>query len=68
MTDEEIPVSEEKKVPLFLYITYIILIVGGIWGFITYWNGSHGWLDRGYWKPLQQAAGTTYPFESKKPV
>ena len=64
---EEIPDSEERKIPLFLYITYGLVLVGGILGFITYWNGSQGWLDRGFWKPLQQAAETTYPFTKKEP-
>ncbi|MFC2049223.1 hypothetical protein ACFLR2_00935 [Chlamydiota bacterium] len=67
MSDEEIPVSEERKVPLFLYITYVLLIVGGLAAFWAYWNGSHGWLDRGFWKPLQQAAETTYPYKPKEP-
>lgn len=61
MTQEEIPDSEERKIPLFLYITYIILILGGLWGFIFFWNGSRGWFDRGFWHPLQEAASTTYP-------
>ncbi len=67
MKEDEIPVSEDRKVPRFLYITYILLIIGGIWGFFAYWNGSQGWLDRGFWKQLQQAADTTYPYEHKEP-
>jgi hypothetical protein len=66
-TEEEIPHSEERKIPRFLYFTYILLLIGGIWAFITFWNGSWGWLDRGFWHNLQQAAGTTYPYEKKEP-
>jgi hypothetical protein len=58
MDEEEIS-SEERKIPRFLLITYIILILGGICGFFLYWNGSHGFLDRGYWQQLQQAARTS---------
>ncbi len=63
MDEVEIPPSEDKKIPKFLHITYLFLFIWGIWGFIAYWNGSHGWLDRGYWQALQKAAHTTYPFE-----
>lgn len=64
---EDVPPSEDRKIPKFLYVTYIVLAVWGIWGFIAYWNGSHGFLDRGYWQRLQRAAYTTYPFEKKEP-
>ena len=64
---EDIPESEEKKIPKFLYVAYIVVFAWGIWAFIMYWNGSHGWLDRGYWQKLQQAADTTFPFEQKEP-
>lgn len=67
MEEEEIPSTEERKIPKFLFITYVLVFLGGIWGLIAYWNGSHGWFDRGYWQQLQQAAGTTYPFEKKEP-
>jgi hypothetical protein len=65
MNEEEIPHSEERKIPPFLIVTYIIVIIGGLLGLIAYWNGSHGWLDRGYWQPLQKAAETTSPFKPK---
>jgi hypothetical protein len=65
--EEDIPVSADRKVPKFLYVTYLFMFVWGIWAFIAYWNGSHGWLDRGYWKQLQEAAHTTFPFEEKEP-
>jgi len=62
--EQEVPPSEERKIPKFLKVIYLILAVWGIWAFITYWNGSHGFLDRGYWQKLQKAAHTTYPFET----
>lgn len=63
--EEEIPSSDEKKIPTFLYFTYAILILGGIVAFFAFWNGSAGWSDRGYSQKLQQAASTTYPYEKK---
>lgn len=54
--------SADAKVPLWLKMTYIILPIWGIISFCIYWNGSHGWLDRGYWQQLQRAANTTFPF------
>lgn len=65
--NEEIPESEERKIPKFLHITFWILVIWGIGAFIMYWNGSQGFLDRGYWRKLQQAANTTFPFEEEKP-
>ncbi len=53
--------SADAKVPGWLKWSYIIL---PIWGFIwlfLYWNGSVGWLDRGYWQQLERAANTTRP-------
>ncbi len=64
--NEEIPESEDHKIPKFLYVTYLFVFVWGLWGLTAYWNGSHGWLDRGYWKQLQRAAQTTYPFEESE--
>jgi hypothetical protein len=61
--DEEIPTSEERKIPLFLYVVYLLLVVGGICAFLIFWNGSKGWFDRGFWHELQQAAQTTYPYK-----
>ncbi len=64
---EEIPPTDEKKIPLFLYITYVVVLLWGLWAFYAYWNGSQGFLGHGYWRPLQKAAATTYPFEKKSP-
>lgn len=55
--------SYDAKVPLWLKLTYLILPIWGIFCFYLYWNGSAGWLDRGYWQQLQRAAGTTYPYQ-----
>lgn len=65
MVDEEIPKSEESKIPSFLYLVYILVFFGGLLAFILFWNGSKGWLDRGFWQKLQQAASTTYPYDKK---
>lgn len=51
--------SNDAQIPKWLKWVYFTL---PIWGLITlylYWNGSHGWLDRGYWHQLQKAANTT---------
>lgn len=54
----EITELDGTKVPLFLKYTYAILPIWGIFWGVMYWNGSKGWLDRGYWSQLQQAANT----------
>ncbi len=59
MNDDDPPLSEENRVPRFLYLTYTLLILGGLIAFILFWNGSYGWFDRGFWQPLQEAAKTT---------
>ena len=60
--DEEIP-SNDAKVPGFLKLTYLLLPIWGVLCLYYYANGSHGWLDRGYWHELQRAANTTFPIE-----
>lgn len=54
--------SYDRPVPRWLLITYIILPIWGVFCFYYYWNGSEGWLDRGYWNQLQRAANTTFPY------
>lgn len=57
--------SRDAPVPGWLKWCYLIL---PIWGFIClylYWNGSYGWLDRGYWQQLQRAANTTFPTQNQ---
>lgn len=54
--------SADAKVPGWLKLTYLILPIWGVISFLMYWNGSWGWLDRGYWQELQRAANTTFPY------
>lgn len=54
--------SKDAKVAGWLKATYILLPIWGLATLYVFWNGSHGWLDRGYWDQLQKAANTTYPF------
>lgn len=53
--------SANAPVPMWLIATYIMLPIWGVIWFVLYWNGSAGWLDRGYWEQLQRAANTTIP-------
>lgn len=55
-----VPPSLENPVPRWLIVTYIVLPIFGFIIFALYWNGSSGWLDRGYWQQLQRAANTTF--------
>ncbi|MEX1012597.1 MAG: hypothetical protein WD595_06830 [Waddliaceae bacterium] len=55
--------SGNAKIPLWLYASYIIFPIWGIVWFFLYWNGATGWIDRGYWFELEQAANTTFPQE-----
>ncbi|HRD56259.1 MAG TPA: hypothetical protein PLC42_07690 [Parachlamydiaceae bacterium] len=56
--------SLDAPIPGWLKLTYVILPIWGIIVWHLYWNGSSGWLDRGSWKELQEAANTTYPFRN----
>lgn len=56
--------SGNAPIPKWLKLTYIVLPIWGIIAFWLYWNGSSGWLDRGYWRQLQNAANTTFPIEN----
>ncbi|CDZ79841.1 hypothetical protein BN1013_00341 [Candidatus Rubidus massiliensis] len=58
--------SADAKVPLWLKASYFLFPIIGIFMFIFFWNGSSGWFDRGYWKDLQEAAGTRYPFPDRE--
>lgn len=55
--------SKNAPVPRWLFWSYFGWIAFGLVWFYLYWNGSYGWLDRGYWQQLQRAAATTYPFQ-----
>lgn len=54
------------KVPLFLMFIYMLLPIWGFFVWYYFWNGSVGWLDRGYWQELQIVANTTYPHENSR--
>ena len=58
--DEEVREFHDKPIPKFLKVIYLVLPIWGViwWG--LYWNGSQGFLDRGYWCELEKAAGTTF--------
>jgi hypothetical protein len=53
--------TKDLHVPHWLFWIYFLLPIWGILTFYVYWNGSYGWLDRGYWHELQKAANTTVP-------
>ena len=57
--------SFNARIPKFLMLTYLLLPLWGIASLYYYWNGSCGWLDRGYWKELQIAANTTFPIKNQ---
>ncbi len=51
--------AHSEPVPLYLKITYVVVVV---WGVVWLWqnfDGSGGWIDRGSWHQLQKAANTT---------
>lgn len=60
--------SNDAPIPNWLKWNYIFWIIVGLVGFYLFWNGSNGWLDRGYWEQLQRAAGTTFPFQDEEAV
>lgn len=53
--------SADAPVPKWLIATYVIAPILGVISLCYFWNGSAGWLDRGYWGALQKAANTTFP-------
>lgn len=56
--------SKDAPVPRWLIWCYILLPIWGFFWLYLYWNGSHGWLDRGYWRQLEIAANTTFPIKN----
>lgn len=60
--EDSVPHSLDPPIYTWLKISYVLLPIWGIITFFIFWNGSFGWLDRGYWQELQEAANTTYPF------
>lgn len=57
--------SKNAPIPGWLSKSYLFWILFGFVWFFFFWNGSYGWLDRGYWQQLQRAAGTTIPFQAE---
>jgi hypothetical protein len=69
--DEEVDVyadpditSGHAKIDGWLKFFYIVLPIWGVIWLFLYWNGSHGWLDRGYWHQLEKAANTMFPLSN----
>jgi hypothetical protein len=56
--------SKDAPVPRWLIFTYCILPIWGFFWLYMYWNGAHGWIDRGYWHELEIAANTTFPHKN----
>ncbi len=67
--DDTVPpyIEKDAGAPRWLMWSYLLVPLWGIITFILFWNGSWGWLDRGSWKELQEAARTTYPQDQQKP-
>lgn len=63
--DPGIASFEGGKVPKFLIFNYLFWPMWGIFTLFYFWNGSVGWMDRGYWHELQIAANTTFPIENQ---
>ena len=57
--------SSDAKVPKFLIFNYLFWPIWGIFTLYYFWNGSAGWMDKGYWHELQVAANTTFPIENQ---
>lgn len=60
--------SRNAPVPKWLIGVNAFCVIIGLLGFYFFWNGSQGWLDRGYWNELQRAANTTFPFTTTQIV
>lgn len=54
--------------PRWLIVTNTFFTLFGLVWLYFFWNGSYGWLDRGYWSQLQRAANTTYPYTTREIV
>lgn len=53
--------SAHAPIPKWIIWLIPTLFLWGLLWFFLFWNGSWGWLDRGHWFKLQQAANTTFP-------
>lgn len=60
--------SKDAKIPSWLKWVYLILPFWGVLWMFFYWNGSFGWVDRGYWNQLERAANTTFPHHDQDPL
>ena len=60
--------SNNAPIPKWLKFNYVFWILWGVVWFYFFWNGSTGWLDRGYWNELQRAASTVYPFNTMEKI
>jgi len=60
--------SRNAPTPKWLICVNLSVFILGIAWMYFFWNGSHGWLDRGYWNQLQRAANTTYPYTTREIV
>lgn len=58
--------SRNANIDRWLKFFYIVLPIWGVFWLFFYWNGSTGWLDRGYWNQLEKAANTTYTGVSRE--
>jgi hypothetical protein len=54
--------------PKWLIVSNTFFTIFGLVCLYLFWNGSFGWLDRGYWSQLQRAANTTYPYTTREIV
>ncbi len=57
--DHEVTEYYDTPIPHFLKWVYVILPIWGMIWFFFFNDGSYGWLDRGAWRQLEQAANTT---------
>ena len=57
---DEVEEYDDTGIPTFLYFVYALAPLWGILWFYMFWNGSIGWLDRGYWNELEGAARTKF--------
>lgn len=65
---DEYIASYHGTVPSWLKFNYIFWLAWGVVWFILFWNGSAGYLDRGYWQQLQRAANTTFPIINQNEI
>ncbi len=54
--------SKDAEVPRWLIWIFAAVFVWGIVWLYLFWGGATGWIDRGYWYELEQAANTTFPY------